>query len=56
MKFVHDNHIHVYYVFRMTFGGYQVKSGNTSLHMNADEYKDFCIKLKNGGWYESTRS
>lgn len=56
MKFVHDNHIHVYYVSRGPFGGYEVKSGNTSLRMNDREYNEFSIKLKNGGWYESTRS
>lgn len=60
MKYVHDNHIHVYYLSK-GFTGYTLKSYTkdcpvSSIQLDERGYKNFMKMLEDGGWYESTRS
>ena len=62
MKYVHENHEHVYYVSKDPYG-YTVRTTSPkvagsleqSLDMNSKQYENFERMMKDGGWNESAR-
>jgi hypothetical protein len=59
MKYVHQNHDHVYYVSRGLYN-YSVRQWEKGsvpgklLEMDKDQYKNFEKMLKDGGWNEQS--
>lgn len=62
MKYVHDNYQHVYYlsegIYGTTVKQFSKEDGvpASSIQLDAAGVANFKQMLKNGGWYESTRS
>lgn len=61
-KYVHDNHIHVYYlsegVYGTTLKQYSKEDGipASTINLDQDGLYNFKKMLMNGGWYEQSTS